>query len=487
MTNATGKGKSAISRRNFLGQVAAASALSACSGVGKPDVPDVVLIIIDTLRADKLYAERNYVPLMPNLQTLAESSVNFTQAYSPETFTKPSVTSILTSLYPEVHGVNFGIWTPAQVGKGDSLKKEVHVDVLTPELPYLPSMMKAAGYTTIGYQTNMQLHAESGFTRDFDQYHYFFEDNAASITSKAVSSLQNARGPVFLYVHYMDPHLPYNPPKDVVAAFGSPPRVDSKDMAILKSYNSYYTDLVAYGFGLSAERQTEPLSSKGREFVRYMYDGDVRFIDREIASLIDAARKRNPESLIVITSDHGEEFWEHGSVGHTKTAYRELAHVPLIIASGSLDARKIDSPVENLGILPTIASFLGLSIPDGCQGDSLMPFLSGELPDTTNAAFTSASGVQPWDKIKWQSVCADGYRLVKNLSLHTTELFNIQSDPKEQESLTEKEPELVAALEKTLETHLAANMNHPMRQKTQVKVEVSDEDLEALRALGYIR
>ena len=462
-------------------------ALSACSRIGKPDLPDVVLIVVDTLRADRLGATRNYVPLTPTLQELAETSVNFTEAYSQETFTKPSVASILTSLCPEVHGVNFGIWTPAQLGKSDSLNQEVQVDALSPKLPSLPAMMKAAGYTTIAYQTNMQLHTESGFDHGFDQYHYLGDIAADAVTPKAVSSLENTRGPLFLYVHYMDPHLPYNPPKDAITPFGPYPEISHSDTEILKAYRDYYADLVAYGFGLKPERDTKPLSQKGRRFVRYMYDGDVRFLDQQIAALIDAVKKRNPESLIVLTSDHGEEFWEHGSVGHTKTAYRELAHVPMIFSAQGLNAQKISTPVENIDILPTVASFLGIPPPDGCQGTSLVSLFSKETKSPSKAIYTSASGMQPWDKIKWQSVYADGYRLVKNLSKNTIELFDIENDPREQNSLTKTKPDKINALENALETRLAANADHPMRQKTVVKVQLDAEDLEALRSLGYIR
>lgn len=487
MKSATSNNIPLITRRNFLGQAAALGALCACSRPIKPAQPDVVLVVIDTLRADKLNAERNYVPLMPNLNALAENAVHFTEAYSQETFTKPSVASILSSLHPEVHGVNFGIWTPAQLGKVTGLNREVQVDVFSHQLPSLPAMMKQAGYTTIGLQTNMQLHPESGFDYGFDNYYYLGDVPADIVTSQAVAALESTNNPVFLYVHYMDPHLPYSPPKDVIAAFGKVPDISTEDVELLKNYSGYYTDLIAFGFGLSSERKTKPLSEKGRDFVRFMYDGDVRFIDREIKTLLDAVKKRNPESLTVITADHGEEFWEHGSVGHTKTAYRELAHVPLIFSAGALSAQKIAAPARNIDILPTIAAFLGISPPEGCQGTSLLPLFSGENPGNTMPVYTSASGVQTWDKIHWQAIYADGYRLVVNISANTTELFNIADDPREQNSIADKEPERTGELKAILETINEANANHPLRQKTITKVQLNDEDLETLRSLGYIR
>ncbi len=462
------------------------SAFPACSLFKKEAGPDVIFIIIDTLRADRLHGTRNGLPLMPNLEALAKESISFTEAYSQETFTKPSVASILTSLYPEVHGVRFGIFAQKQVGTNAGQSSELYVDVLSPQLPSLPTIMKDKGYTTVGVQTNMQLHEESGFNNGFDQYDYLGHVSASEVNELAFAALENVDGPLFLYVHYMDPHLPHRPPRDVISIFGTPPKPSDEDMELLENFREYYSDLVMYGAGLKEERETELLGDAGRDFMRFMYDCEVRYTDREVAALIDAARERNPDSLIVVVSDHGEELWEHGSFGHTKTAYRELAHIPFIISAPDLEPMVVETPVESIDVAPTIAAYLDIPIPDSFQGRNLLPLVSEDTDSEPVAVYTTAYGIQPWDKIHWQTTFFQEYRLVRNLSTNTTELFNIVDDPYEQHCLAEENAVRISELQEMLEAFLEANQRYLWRVQSVDKVKSSEETVEALRALGYI-
>jgi len=455
-----------LSRRAFLAATTTTALTgAACSLFIKPTSPGVVFIVIDTLRADRLDAKLHNLPVMPGLHALADNAVCCAEAYVQETFTKPSVASMLTSLYPEVHGVRFGIFTPGDIDKSKDPQSMLHVDVLSRELPSLPTVLRQHGYATIGVQTNMQLHAHSGFANGFDQYHYLDNVSADVVSRKAISAIERVKEPFFLYIHYLDPHCPYTPPKEIIHTFGVPEKPSDKDLELLQNYNEYYWDLVRHGLGLSEERAIGRLGRKGRNFLKFMYDGEARFTDSEVAGLIASVRKRFPRSLIVVTSDHGEEFWEHGSIGHTKTAYRELAHVPLIFAAPGLAAANINAPVESIDITPTIAAYLDIPLESGWQGRNLIPLFTGTGRRKQKCVYTSAFGMQPWDKVKWRAVYDGEHRLVKNFSQMKTELFNIANDPYEKKSLAEKEPGRIEELTKALDAIIEANERHPLKQE----------------------
>ncbi len=476
-------------RRAFLAATTTtALAGSACSTfMKKATRPNVIFIVVDTLRADRLNAALQDVPIMPNHQNISDNAIVCTEAYVQETFTKPSVASMFTSLYPDVHGVRFGSFVPAGMDDEYVQDKVLHVDVLPEHLPSLPTMLQQNGYTTIGVQTNMQLHPQAGFANGFDEYQYLGNVRATAVSKQAAAIIEHVKEPFFLYVHYMDPHCPYTPPRAVVDIFDPPERPAPQDVELIQNYREYYLDLVQYGLGLSEEREMDNMSKKGRNFIKFLYNGEVRYADFEVVRLIAFIRKHYPESLIVITSDHGEEFWEHGSIGHTKTAYRELAHVPLLFLGPDLSPQEVNTPIESIDIVPTIADYLDLPLQNGWQGESLLPLFVDNMEPERQFIYTSAFGMQPWDDIQWRTIYDGNYRLVMNLSEKEAELFNIASDPFEQEPLVGKETERKEGLKKALAQIAEENENHPLKQETVEKVQVDEQTIEALQALGYLQ
>ena len=460
--------------------------LSASLAIAAEECPNILLVIVDTLRADRLEASRNGTPLMPNLRTLAGSSVFFKEAYSQEAFTKPSVTSILTSLYPTVHGVRFGVIAPnGQIPSEARAAIEVRVDVLSPELTTLPKVLKRCGYSTVAVQTNMQLTADCGFASGFDHYEYLGPVPADVVTKRALVLLGALEEPFFAYLHYMDPHMPYAPPGRVSARLGTPPETSEQDQALVRQYGAYYIDMALHVGGFSETRRLAHFSDSGREYIRFMYDAEVLFADEQLCSVVTAVKALDRPSLTVVTSDHGEELWEHGSVGHTKTAYRELAHVPLVMSAAKLGHKTIDQPVETLDIAPTIAAYLGLDVESGWQGRSLLPMILGERAGP-RAVFTVARGMQPWSPWDWEAVLFEGQRLVLDSVRGKAGLFSLQGDPFEQHNLVSGNPGQVRALEALLEDFRERNARHPLRQSGVSRVGAHQETIEALRALGYL-
>ncbi|HEO71714.1 MAG TPA: hypothetical protein ENN80_10675, partial [Candidatus Hydrogenedentes bacterium] len=179
------------------------------TSVACADVPpaSVVLVVIDTLRADRIHAERNGIPVMPKLAAFAAETIEFSSALSQESWTKPSMVSIFTALYPSTHRVQFGI--QRKMIEGQALVAEGVPD----GLEMMATYFKKAGYHTVGVQTNHQLKGEHGFNQGFDSYRLDRTALAADVTDQAIEQLTHLRAPFFLYAHYLDPHLPYEPPE----------------------------------------------------------------------------------------------------------------------------------------------------------------------------------------------------------------------------------------------------------------------------------
>lgn len=449
-------------------------------GAGGVSRPNVVLIVVDTLRADCLTASRNGKPLMPNTLALAQRSWWYTEAYTAETWTKPSMVSIFTSLYPDVHAVRYG---PPYGLPTDKLTTQV--DALPASLHTMASVLKKAGYTTVGVQTNPHLQARYGFAQGFDRYEYLGHAPGQRVTQIAMEELSEVQSPFFLYLHYLDPHAPYAAPDSYAKALGKPPPIAPWEQALLDDYyRGYYSDLVLWQLGLRETRRVRPFTAPGREHVRYLYDAEVLSVDDQVGRVLRTLGTMDRPTVVVLTSDHGEELWEHGSIGHGKTVYREVAHVPLIVSFPGRESKQVSAPVETIDILPTLVTCLGLPRSSLWQGRDIDPDRLEEA-DCSKPVFAQGWTLQPWTNLRWESVLNDGYRLVMNTKTGYVGLYYLPEDPFEARDLTPKEPQRVQTLEVLLDAYKASNLRHPGRQKSSHKVAADAATIEQLRALGY--
>ena len=202
--------------------------------------PNVLLIVVDTLRADRIDAARNGVPVMPKISAWAKESWNYQYCVTPSTWTKPSMVSMFTSLYPEVHRVLFGVHDTIVADQ------PAESDAIPDSLMTLATYLKSSGYQTAAIQTNPNLGENFGFHQGFDTY--FFSPYPAftgdKVTKKALVTLDELKPPFFFYVHYMDPHAPYNPPEPHRTAFGPEPALPESDQNLLgQNYPNFYNDL----------------------------------------------------------------------------------------------------------------------------------------------------------------------------------------------------------------------------------------------------
>ncbi len=419
-----------------LGAVAALTVVLFGAGSCGPvrgDRPDIVLIVVDTLRADHVGAYGHHRVTTPHLDALASRGVLFENAWSTAPWTLPSVMSIHTGLYPADHRV-----------ENDGLKLGAEVSTLAEQL-------SAAGYETAAFVSHVYVSRPFGFARGFDTFEDFgisrpgyrpeagMEPTADIVTDAALAHLgRRSRAPLFLFVHYFDPHWPYHPPPGYRDLFP----------------NDYEGELDASYDSIS--RFQDPavrLPEDYREFLETRYDGEIRFVDEMIGRLLEAIDER---AWIIVTADHGEEYKEHGSMGHGRQLYEESIHVPLVIAGPPAQGekkngeggRRIASPVSGVDIHPTILDLAGIAEPGSRRrGVTLRPAFRGGGALPANRPLVSAT-------IRLNAyrtaVRLDRLKLIRFMDRDRSELFDLEADPAERHDLAARRPDDRRALLATL-------------------------------------
>jgi arylsulfatase A-like enzyme len=444
--------------------------------------PNIVLLNIDMLRADHLGVHGYPRPTSPNLDRLARQGVWFTAARSHASWTYPSVTSLFTGLYPTSHGARY-----TQHGEN------YFTTALAPELRTFPMTLHEHGYTTAAFVTNPLLKRFSGLARGFDVYRDDFVSewrrdtkdddqwwlqsmDAENVHHEVLAWLdQQPRQPFFLYVHYIDVHGPYL----VTRPYGHPQGSVSADDA-----------------------ETARISGTNESLAIDLYDGALQHVDHEIGQLLRALDQRGilAHTVLIVTADHGEEFGEHNGHGHGHTLYRELLHVPLIIARTDAfpHTRRIDELVSHVDIFPTVMALLGLPPPQPTAGVSLLPLIDGGKQPPGYAVLSEMDnrGRPNWNRgpipqplayalsaqsaqyVIWTPIPLDSRR---PRATHE-ELFDLGNDPKEYRNLANGGPRTV--LFRTLMMQRLAEARAVAVAPSTARMDAVTE--QRLRALGYV-
>jgi len=407
--------------------------------------PNIILLVLDTLRADHLGCYGCGKGLSPFIDFLAGDGVRFERVVSQSSWTKTSMASMLTGRNPASHNVL------------------VRADKLTESATLTAERLKTGGYHCIGVQTNPWLTEEYGFHQGFDEYHYL-EPKAEGgkpppayvpadqvIRFAAGRAARNSRRPLFLYVHFMDPHAPYDPPAD------------------------YRPE------GIAGEQE--------------LYEGEIRFLDDQLRELYrrlgESGLRRN--TLFVLVSDHGEEFGEHGGTGHGQTLYREVLHVPLILHGDALDrhtdtrGETVPQVVRLIDLAPTLIDAAGAATLEG-EGRSLLPLIDSWWP-SDRPAYSQLGlnfNLQRLDDyFESYSLTTRKDKFIINASAETEEYFRIGTDNGEQTNLAARPPRIARKLKRKLMEYidLAAQDRSPTEKSDP---DAKQKNLDQLRALGYI-
>lgn len=419
---------------------------------------------LDALRGDKLHAVRNNAPLMPHLTALAKQGVEFTNTTTAVTWTRPSIVSFLTSLYMDTHQVFYG------------------ESSLSPGIENAAAFFRKAGYSTCAIVTAPLLDTTSGLAPGFDVYDYAPGRNEAT-TTRALARLDVLQQPFFFFIHFIDPHPPSTPPAPYFDMMGYPPAgLSDAEKAIVEDFIPYQNDLVAYRLGLLKERKYAPISQTAQESVRMRYDAEVRYADDQLERILSVIESRFPNTLIIVSSDHGEQYWEHDWLAHAMTLYNVLTHIPLVIKGPGISPAVVDAPAESIDVLPTMAAYAGLPARPSWQGVNLLGTLDPERPVFSRTVGTGGDYVVDLDMVKKGAM-----NLILDRKTGQSELYDLAADPGENANLATKSPEQVDKLTALLETRRQQNIRArgSIQPKSVPVVDQSTRD--QLEALGYLQ
>lgn len=380
--------------------------------------PDIILITIDTLRADSLGFAGSTRVRTPYLDSLAARGTVFTNAHAHNVVTLPSHTNILTGLYPYQHGIrdNAGF-------------------VLDPKHPTLGAMMKSAGYTTAAFVSAFPLDSRFGLNAGFDVYDDKYreasnpldfvvqERPAAETLTAARNWYDSAQGKKFLWVHLYDPHAPYDPPP--------------------------------------------PFREQYRESP---YHGEIAYVDEQLSRFLSPILEARPNTVVIITSDHGEALGDHGEQTHGLFAYESTLKVPLLIVDSERAPKKENGSARHVDLAPTILHRAGAEVPAALPGHDLF---GGAAAASSYFESLSASLNRGWAPLV--GLIHDGR---KYIDLPLPELYDLAADPAEANNLADTDRRGLFAMRKLLAD------GAPKAEVTRGNVDASQKAL--LMSLGYI-
>lgn len=429
--------------------------------------PNVVFFLIDTLRADRLGVYGNRDGLTPEIDAFAGNAVVFERAYAQSSWTRASIASIFTGLWPPAHGTN-------QRDK-----------VLSGDARLLPAVLREYGFQTAAFVSNPNISPTFGFDRGFDHYDLIGTGtDGVRVTAEAIDWLRNRRDredPYFLLLLTTDPHSPYAPPADLRQRFA--PSVPS------------WWEPDSKNLGKWARRWTRSSRRDGKNDVTVddalaLYDAEVAFNDRAFGELLQVldSLESDRETVIFLSSDHGEEFLEHGQVEHGKTLFAESIHIPLIVRKGRNGASgRVDVPVQHIDWFPTLLDLVGAEIPAGLAGRSLAPWLTTD-PAAPRDTWPEERPIYTYlhlDGRPRAAVQVGRWKLIQLLAGETMirpRLFDLAEDPGETRNLAGELPIRAGYLRALLRARLANRDHHLDVQSTAI----DDELRRTLEALGYL-
>jgi len=448
--------------RRALGLVAIVLVAAACGG---PPVPppakNLVLISLDTLRADRLGCYGYDRPTTPELDRFAAAGARFREASAPSPWTKPSHASLFSGLYPHRNGV-LGFEYP-----------------LSKDVPHIAELLRARGFQTGAVVSNSVLTLH-GLERGFEHFEFVERPKGpapSAVTEHALAWLgaRDRARPFFAFVHYNDAHADYESLPEAQAEFVRPYQGIANGKA---------RQLFAHALGLVR------LAPEDGRHLSDLYDAGVHQLDRQLAPLFAYLEREGlyQDTLVVVTSDHGEEFLEHGGVQHGLAQYEESVRVPLLVrAPGYPSGLALDGAVSLVDVLPTCLELLGTAVPSALDGVSLRARLLGaEPPREPRALYYEADCAVP--DLEESAVLQPGstrairvgaFKLHHELDSGETRLYDLARDPGETVDVRGQRPELADALLGDLLRFLRQDA------RSVTPLALTPEEIERLRELGY--
>ena len=411
------------------------------------DTP-VILVSIDTLRADHLGCYGYPLATSPSIDRFRRDAVLFEHAIAQAPSTLPSHASLLTSLVPPHHGASFARRT-----------------ALPPVLLTLAEVLRARGWATAAFTDGGQLAPRFGLQQGFQTYKVLNWDRLHRILLRAAHWLDERAGEkFFLFLHTYEPHAPYDAGPEYLRHFE-------------RGYRGSLPPVVSDALLGAINRSERSLTPADLAHVVHAYDAQIRSVDEAFGHMLVYLRKRGlyERALIIVTSDHGEELGERGGVGvHSHTLFDELLRVPLLIKlpRGRAAGATVRAQVRSIDIAPTILEALGVPAPAAFEGRSLLALLDGS-PARPRESFSARDRVAGFEVYALRT---ERWKLFGAL------LFDLAADPEERIDVAARFPAVVADLDQKRRHWLGLRKRPPA-----VPVRVDPETQARLRALGYLR
>lgn len=447
------------------------AAALACSDASPPPLssgPNIILIVVDTLRADRLTQYGHSRDTSSALAALADAALRFEDCTSPAPWTAPSVASLFTGLSPEHHRVDrVGVALPKQAST-------------------LAEALQVSGWNTAAFTFNPHITRRANFDQGFDEFVSYrgHTQRAPDIRDMLREAWRwvsrESRRPFFLYLQPMNVHGPYRvPPDSSDLLLGRPPREGFE----------FFGPLMKGLLQQSRTELREEVSDEIRQSLEEQYDTAVRHTADELGLFFQSLAEAGlwQSSLVILTADHGEELFDHGGFSHRYSLHREVLHVPLFVKlPGPGNPGVVDTPVSLTDLYPTILELVGLQVPK-TDGHSLAPLLRGEAVPETLRRRTLSSSIDNPGRCEARAVRQGRHRLLvieRNYEGRANEsfLYDLETDPGETRDLQDEHPEIAARLLTRLRAIEQEKRSLP---EPRTRYRLNPEERAALEALGY--
>jgi len=430
-----------ISILRIAGACALAAALTSCNAGRQPNRPDIVLVVVDSMRPDHLTPLGYGLETAPFLAEMSKEGTVFRTAYSTSSWSAPAVASLITSLYPVQHGVHLGLLATETL---QAVDPAVTLNRVPDGVKTMAEALREAGYSTWGVSDDVNVGPEMGFDQGFERFEHMREMGAQRVDAVVESWASEMRGsrPYFLYVQYSDPRRPY----------------------------------------LARDPWYRP-KAREREDAISAYDSEISYVDqsiRRLHDLLDWGR----DTWVIVTAPHGEELGDHGGWYHGRTLYREVLNVPLIVSfpAGYAKPRHVLDPVSIVDVLPTVRELAGLPTDPGDQGVSLLPLVRNDgAPQEDRILFADLRSGPWYGSVEMRAAIRGAAKYILTLP-DREELYNPRIDPKETGSLAWSRPDLVAELRAAVERLEAES---PKYGSDPPRVPLDQATVERLRSSVY--
>jgi len=453
------------------------------------DPPNVIIYLVDTLRADVLGCYGNEPSPSPNIDAFAEEAVLFERGLAQSSWTRSSVASLFTGLLPTAHGAN---------------RRE---DSLPPEAFTMAEILQSGGYETAAFITNPNVDSTFGFSQGFDLFTNLGDRPGPrlpclsdQVNQEVVQWLSDREldRPFFLYIHTIDPHAPYAPPEPYRQQYTrhiERPKVTDQMKESFRTIRGqlserFSPEMMSDKVGSlvwihALARRSLPPTPLLREWMEALYTAEVAFNDHSFGAFLQELRKRQlfGDSLIVFLSDHGEEFYEHGSWAHGNTLYSEVIDTPLIVkfpSSYGLEGERLAPLAQHVDILPTVLDVAQLAVDESFEGHSLLNAFRPRSAGNWSAGVSYLD----LDRRNYMSVSEHPWRLITQPKKpERFELYDHRTDPEEQQNVADRHPLVLRYLLGRLKAQQPSQDNRlPSKQANP-----DQELIDRLEALGYIQ